>query len=60
MGAGRVRYLGRWSCQLPGKCAGPRPVWEAVEEGSPFGGVVMGTQGGGEVLRRVMAEVEER
>lgn len=40
--------------------AGRGRVWEAVEEGSLSGGVVMGTQGGGEVLRRVMAEVEER
>lgn len=59
LGAGRGRHLGRWSCQLPGKCgwSGRGRDWEAVEEGSPFGGVVVGTPGGGEVLRGVMAEV---
>lgn len=59
LGAGRVSHLGRWSCQLPGKCgwSGRGRDWEAVEEGAPSGGVVVGTQGGSEVLRGVMAEV---
>lgn len=59
LGSEETGAQGRWSCHLTGECGRPGPGRdrgrETAEGESPSGGVVMGTRGGGEELRGVMA-----